>query len=120
LKRTQAIGKIVECVLAVISNAFRVAQSMPSDGVALEQKAVPVMNGNDSTSSVCDQEAEAVIVGGPVVGSADDTLGQLLQGFRAYLLIVAKAELASDLRGKCGASDVVPRDRELAMRTGET
>jgi hypothetical protein len=48
------------------------------------------MNGNDSTSSVCDQESEAVIVGGPVVGSADDALGQLLQGFRAYLLIACQ------------------------------
>ena len=75
------------------------------------------MNGNDSTSSVCDQELEAVVVvGGPVVGSADDTLGQLLQGFRAYLLIVANQELASDLRGKCGASDVVQETFREAHR----
>jgi RNA polymerase sigma-70 factor (ECF subfamily) len=74
------------------------------------------MNGNSSTSSVCDEEFQAGTVGLPVVGTADDAIGQLLQGFRAYLLIVAREELAADLRGKCGASDVVQETFREAHR----
>src|SRR5262245_21802963 len=36
-----------------------------------------------------------------------DALGQALEACRQYLLLVANAELAPDLRGKVGASDVV-------------
>jgi RNA polymerase sigma-70 factor, ECF subfamily len=74
------------------------------------------MNVNDSTSSVWDQNAEAVIVHGTVVRGADDALGQLFQSFRAYLLTVAGQELNIDLRGKCGASDVVQETFREAHR----
>ena len=39
-------------------------------------------------------------------GSAD-ARGELLEGCRAYLLLIANTDLASDLRAKVGASDLV-------------
>jgi RNA polymerase sigma-70 factor (ECF subfamily) len=40
-------------------------------------------------------------------GGAPETLGQLLEACRQYLLLVANQHLAPDLQGKFGASDVV-------------
>jgi RNA polymerase sigma-70 factor (ECF subfamily) len=45
------------------------------------------------------------------------SLGRLLQSFRAYLLLVARRELATDLQAKVGASDVV-QDTFLQAQKG--
>src|SRR5689334_93110 len=37
----------------------------------------------------------------------NDALGQALEAFRTYLLLIAEEEIAPDLRGKGGASDIV-------------
>lgn len=36
-----------------------------------------------------------------------DCLGQRLEGFRAYLLMIAGREMSAELRARCGASDLV-------------
>ena len=74
------------------------------------------MGVNDSMSSVCDLNAEALIVDATMTGGTNESLGQLLQGFRVYLLAVAHRELDFDLRGKCGASDVVQETFREAHR----
>jgi RNA polymerase sigma-70 factor, ECF subfamily len=74
------------------------------------------MSMNDSMSSVWDQNAEALIVDGTMTADTDDSLGQLLQGFRVYLLAVARRELDFDLRRKCGASDLVQETFREAHR----
>jgi RNA polymerase sigma-70 factor (ECF subfamily) len=37
----------------------------------------------------------------------NDALGQALEAFRTYLLLIAEEEIAPELRGKGGASDIV-------------
>ena len=38
---------------------------------------------------------------------SSEALGELLEAFRGYLLVIARAELAPDLQAKRGASDLV-------------
>ena len=58
-------------------------------------------------------------------GGSHDALGQLLETFRAYLLVVATAELDSELRAKIGPSDLVQEtfcdaQRDFAAFRGHT
>jgi RNA polymerase sigma-70 factor (ECF subfamily) len=45
-----------------------------------------------------------------------EALGQLLAGYQAYLLLIARQELASDLQAKGGASDLVQETFTEACR----
>jgi RNA polymerase sigma-70 factor, ECF subfamily len=83
----------------------------------VKRKGGVAMRGNDSTSSVGDDEAaEATGDRGPTSPRECHSLGPLLQSFRAYLLAIADRELSPNLRGKCGASDVVQETFREAHR----
>ena len=65
-----------------------------------------------------DQPADAVLIASAESEEAH-ALGQRLESFRTYLLMVAGREMNAELRAKCGASDLVQqafceafRDRE--------
>ncbi len=57
----------------------------------------------------------AVLLAAARAGSRE-ALGQLLEAFRAYLLLIAQSELAPELRAKGGASDLVQQTFLEAQR----
>lgn len=68
------------------------------------------MTRTTGSSASCDLQASAVRAGARIRAAhagSDSALGELLEGCRRYMLLVANRALDSDLRAKAGASDLV-------------
>jgi RNA polymerase sigma-70 factor (ECF subfamily) len=72
------------------------------------------MAPNENVSLADDGAWEQMLAGAR--DGASETLGQLLQGCRQYLLLVANQQLEPDLQAKVGASDVVQQTFLEAQR----
>ena len=76
-------------------------------------------NGHSVSEDIASIEREIGQLIAAARGGSASALGQLLEGCRKYLLLVANESLDSDLRPKGGASDLVQETFVQAQRIFE-